>query len=265
MATDVNFTRPKIGIVGGTGAMGSWFAHLVEPVTERTFRVGRRTDLTPVETARRCDVVVISVPIADTIKVIRELGPLISENALLMDLTSIKEKPVKAMLQYSCAEVVGAHPLFGTEGKSAKGQRMVLCPGRGKKGLKWLTKVLERAGIKVVVMDPVEHYQIMGLIQGVNHFSTLALGLCMVKSGFGFEEILNCSTRTFERRLDRIRSMVKQPAELFESLLMDNPWVEVSSEEYLDTIQTMLQIIRSNDREAFGELFKSLGTFLNSR
>ena len=264
MAIDTNFIRPKIGIVGGTGAMGSWFARLVEPVAERVFRVGRRTDITPFETARRCDVVVISVPIADTVKVIRELGPLVSENALLMDLTSIKEKPVKAMLQYSCAEVVGAHPLFGTEETSAKGQKMVLCAGRGKKGLKWLTKVLERAGIKVVFMDPVEHDQIMGLIQGVNHFSTLALGLFLVKSGFGFGEILNCSTRTFEQRLDRIRSMVKQPPELFESLLMDNPWAEESSEQYLDAIQTMLRAIGSKDREAFVELFKLLGNFLNS-
>ena len=69
----------------------------------------------------------------------------------------------------------------------------------------------------------------------------------------------------FEQRLDRIRSMVKQPPELFESLLMDNPWAKESSEQYLDKKQTMLRIIRSNDREAFGELFKSLGTFLNAR
>ena len=63
---------------------------------------------------------------------------------LLMDVTSIKEAPVKAMLESTKASVVGTHPMFGPSVHSLQGQRVVLClerrlaaavPGRSKRAL----------------------------------------------------------------------------------------------------------------------------------
>ena len=250
--------RPTVGIVGGTGKMGSWFAKLLEQSGSKVYRVGRKTDLTPAEAAQQCDVVVISVPIADTDKVIQEIGPLVSEKGVLMDLTSVKKGPVEAMLRYSRAEVVGAHPLFGPEITSNSGLRVVICPGRGERGLGWLKGVLGDAGLRVTVLSPEKHDHIMGLIQGVNHFSTLALASCISRSGLKFEDILNCSTQTFIDRVDRIRSVLEQPAELFGSLLMDNPAACEFNEAYLRSVEELIHIIRRGDKEAFGKLFESL-------
>jgi prephenate dehydrogenase len=256
--------RPTVGIVGGTGKMGSWFAELLEQSGSTVFRVGRKTDLTPAEAAQQCDVVVISVPIADTDKVIQEIGPLVSEKGVLMDLTSVKKGPVEAMLRYSRAEVVGAHPLFGPEITANSGLRVVVCPGRGERGLDWLKGVLEGAGLKVMVLSPEKHDHIMGLIQGVNHFSTLALASCISGSGLEFEDILNCSTQTFIDRVERIRSVLEQPAELFGSLLMDNPAACEFNEAYLRSVADLIHIIRKGDKEAFEKLFESLKKFFNS-
>jgi len=44
--------------------------------------------------AQKSDVVVVSVPIADTVRVIREIGPLVPGEGLLMDLASLKAGPV---------------------------------------------------------------------------------------------------------------------------------------------------------------------------
>lgn len=257
----MGLTRPKVGIVGGTGRMGSWFADVVERQGLEVFRAGRKTKLTPQDMARQSDVVVVSVPIADTLQVIREIGPLVPKNGLLMDMTSIKKGPVEAMLKNSQAEVVGVHPLFGPENEDAASRKIVLCPARGKKGLAWLTDVLEKTGMKIVVMDPDKHDRMMGLIQGVNHFSMLALALCISRSGFDFEEISNCSTQTFRARLDRIRSIMEQPPDLFVSLLMDNPEAEKFIDQYQDAVERMAQIIRAGDRKALGALFRSLQSF----
>jgi prephenate dehydrogenase len=214
--------------------------------------------------AGQSHVVVISVPIADTIKVIQEVGPFVSEHGLLMDLTSLKKASLEAMLDYSSAEVLGAHPLFGPEEKPPKRRTVAICPGRGETGMKWLTGVLKKAGIKVLVMDPEEHDRKMGLIQGVNHFSTLALALCISQSGFRFEDIMDCSTHTFRRRLDRIRSIMMQPPELFESLLMDNPQASEYIEQYRRSVEGLIRITRDGDRKAFEELFESLKKFFNT-
>jgi prephenate dehydrogenase len=180
----MGLASPNVGIIGGTGRMGSWFADFFENQGFSVSSAGKRTGLTPSTVARECEVVIVSVPITDTIEVIRELGPLVREDGLIMDLTSIKKDPVEAMLKYSSSEVLGAHPLFGPEENNIAGQRVVICPGRGERWEKWLTGILEKAGAKIVKMETEKHDRLMGVIQGANHFSTLALALCIARSEF---------------------------------------------------------------------------------
>jgi prephenate dehydrogenase len=254
----MGLTHPRVGIVGGTGRMGSWLALLLEARGLTVLRTGRKTDLTPSEMAQQCDVVVISVPIADTVRIIKDIGPLVSENGLLMDLTSVKKAPVEAMLKYSRAEVVGVHPLFGPDSGSNSDLRIAVCPGRGHEGRNWVIDTFRDEGFRVVTIEPEEHDHIMGIVQGANHFSTLALALCISRSGIEIDHLVNVSTYTFNQQIGRIRSIVEQPEELFGSLLMDNPAAGDFIEQYLESVESLIQITRNGDRKAFGELFHSL-------
>ena len=256
----MGLTLPRVGIVGGTGRMGSWLTRLLEGRGLTVLCAGRKTDLSPVEMAQKCEVVVISVPIAETERVIREIGPLVPEDGLLMDLASLKKGPVEAMLKYSGAQVVGIHPLFGPELKPNSALRVAICPGRGEMGLKWITDIFLDERFEVTLFEPEEHDRMMGLIQGVNHFSTLALALCISRSGFELEDLVKGSTQTFHQRLGRIRSTMGQPAELFGSLLMDNPAAGEFIEHYLQSVEQLIRITRAKDQKAFGELFESLKT-----
>ncbi|ETR74409.1 MAG: prephenate dehydrogenase [Candidatus Magnetoglobus multicellularis str. Araruama] len=247
----------KVGIVGGTGGMGEWFANFLEKQGYDVYPVGRSTELTPKMMARLCDVVVISVPIPVTIQMIQTIGPFVKERRLLMDLTSIKQKPLEAMLAHTDAEVVGVHPLFGPV-ENAEGQRVAICQGRGNSGLKWVKKVFDTGKLKILEMEPKEHDRLMGLIQGVNHFSTLGLAHCIRSSGFSIDEIEKCSTSTFKRRLDRIYKLLEQPADLFGSLLIDNPESLNYIRLYRDVLNEMIPIIENKDHDAFQKLFYSL-------
>jgi len=247
----------KIGILGGTGGMGAWFADYLEKQGYDVYPVGRSTELTPKMMARLCDVIVISVPIPVTIPMIQTIGPYVGEKRLLMDLTSIKQKPLEAMLDHSDAEVVGVHPLFGPI-ENAEGQRVAICQGRGNSGFKWVKQIFEAGKLKVLEMDPNEHDRLMGLIQGVNHFSTLGLAHCIKSSGFTIENIEKCSTITFKRRLDRIYKLLDQPADLFGSLLIDNPESLNYIRLYRDVLNEMIPIIEKKDHHSFKKLFATL-------
>jgi prephenate dehydrogenase len=247
-----------VGIVGGLGRMGSWFAELMERQGRTVLRSDLHTDLSPAAMTPRCDVVVIAVPISETLKVIREIGPLVSERGLLMDLTSVKRAPLEAMLACSTAQVVGLHPLLGPEAGSNSGGRVVVCRGRGESGLAWIAGMLERSGLQVVHVEAEEHDRMMGLIQGAHHFSTLALALSIGRSGFHVSVLSQCATETFRERLERIRSMMEQPADLFGSLLMDNPAAAEFSERYLEGAGELFEMISKGDRGAFKEVFESL-------
>ena len=141
----------EIGIIGGTHGIGQWFASFFAGRGYRVHRTGRTSGLSIPELAARCRVVVVSVPIAATLTVIQAVGPLLSGEALLMDLTSLKEEPVREMLAATRAEVVGCHPLFGPDCPSLAGQNVVLCPGRGERWLERMRGLFAQGGARVTV------------------------------------------------------------------------------------------------------------------
>ena len=75
-----------VGIIGGTGGMGQWFADLLKKEGHKVHVSGRKTKLSSDELAQICNVVVVSVPISATAEVIKQVGPLLNKDQLLMDL-----------------------------------------------------------------------------------------------------------------------------------------------------------------------------------
>jgi prephenate dehydrogenase len=254
----MNVDNPLIGIVGGNGRMGTWLTALLKGQGFEVLCAGRNSDLTPVMMARQCDVVIVSVLISDMEEVIRNIGPAVAEDRLLMDVASVKKMPVQAMLRYSDAQVVGLHPLFGPEDSEKPGSRIAISPGRGESGLNWIKGVFEKQGFEITIIDPETHDRMMGLIQGVNHFSTLALAWCIRESGFDLEDIKALSTQTFLERLDRIGSITKQPEALFKSLLMDNPDAMACIHHYQQSVNCLNNMIRDGKKSLFERFFRSL-------
>src|SRR5438067_2296591 len=85
--------------------------------------------------AAACDVVVVAVPMAAVESVFTELAPHLAPGALVVDVGSVKMRPVRWMTELLPAHVdlVATHPLFGPQSArdSLKGLRFVVCPVRG--------------------------------------------------------------------------------------------------------------------------------------
>ncbi len=257
--------HPKVGIVGGTGRMGAWFARFLEHQGLEVVRTSRSTELHPRQVAAMCDVVVISVPIKNTLNVIKEIGPLISENSLLIDLTSIKAKVIETMLKYSVCQVVGLHPLFGPESNpDTRAKRIAICPARGEQGYQWVLHITTRGGLKPFVTDPLLHDQHMGIVQGANHFALIAFALFIKESGHRLGEILNSSTQTFEQVIKRIRTMLDQPPHLFAALLLDNPYSRNSIDSYVASCRRLAKAVNRGQRDDLEELLGSLRQFFQN-
>jgi prephenate dehydrogenase len=245
--------------------MGSWLAGLLERNGHRVMRAGRRTRIRPEDAASFCDVVVISVPLGSAIRVIEQVAPMVREDALLMDLTSVKEAPLKAMLQHSRSRVVGLHPLFGPAPDPDEGPLTVAaCKGRGESEFQWIRSLLLGEGYRVKEVDPAAHDRLMAVIQGANHFSTMALALFLSRCGISPEELDAWSTPAFRGALGRIRALTSQPGELFQGLLTENPAVADRVTQYREAVETLSRALYSPRGEAFGEIFGRLaGAFGN--
>ena len=231
----------KVGIIGGIHGIGRWFAGLLKKEGCIVHVCGRKTKLQINDLARLCNVIVVAVPISSTASIIRQVGPQLTNHQLLMDLTSLKNEPVKLMLANSEAEVIGCHPLFGPQLKDVGGQNVILCPARGEKWLKWLKVVFKKNKMAVWEATPEEHDKMMAVIQALNHFNTITLGMAIARTNVTLADLNKFSTPIFRTKLDIIRKVFVESPELYLDIITGNP----QTGKMLDIYERALKDIRS--------------------
>ena len=107
-------------------------------------------------------IVILAVPISSLQQILRSISPSIQPNALVIDVCSVKMKPVKWMKHIlpKTTSLLGTHPLFGPDTvlRSVRGHRVVVCPVRISQRKLWAVKErLRRAGLEVETMTPNDH------------------------------------------------------------------------------------------------------------
>lgn len=242
--------------------MGQWFKNFFEKNHCEVLIASRKTKLKPKEITPNCDIVIITVPISATLNVIKEIGPLVREDALLMDLTSLKSEQVEAMLKHSKAAVIGTHPVFGPSVSSIKNQTVVLCPARPKKWLPWLKEILEKNKALIRITTPEKHDKMMSIIQGITHFSTISLAHTLMKLGISVEESLHYTSPIYKLRMDVVGRLLNQDPKLYADIEMQNPENKKAMEEYIRSTRELLGIVKRKDKEEFIKFFKEGSDFL---
>lgn len=204
--------KTKILIVGGTGDMGRLFAHFLALQGATVRLAGRRIEKTrtiakeieveagTILDAGSSDVVILSVPMQESVRVATETASLMMEGSLLLDLASVKtgisdkisEKIPKTI------EYVSLHPLFGPSTDHFDDQTFIIVAYRA--GERWvkLTRVLRANGAKLVTMSASQHDKAMAYAQGLHHFALISLGIAL--NGVGGEPRPRSLTDT-ERRI----------------------------------------------------------------
>jgi prephenate dehydrogenase len=255
---EVNFTVKDfaIGIIGGTGGIGKWFADFFAGEGHRVLVSGKSEGTTLPALAAASRIVVVAVPIASTIDVIREVGPLLPEDALLMDLTSLKEEPVREMLAASRAEVIGCHPLFGPDVPSMSGQNIVLCPARGGGWLGFLQGIFVKNGARITVTAPAEHDRMMALVQGLTHLDTILMGLTLRDSGVEPSELEAFSTPVFRTKRAIIEKIFGPRPGLYAALLAENPNMPALLKIFERNFTLVKELIRQGDAAGIETLLK---------
>ncbi len=254
----------SVAVIGGRGAMGRCMARLFGDLGHAVMVADLDTQLKPEEAAAVADVVIVSVPIDRTVEVIRRLGPLVRKDALLLDVTSIKQAPVEAMLEASGSSVVGTHPLFGPCVHSLQGQRVVLCRGRGDEWFQWLTRMLRARGLVMKEAMPEEHDRMMAIVQVLVHFSTEVMGSALARLGVGIEQTLEFTSPIYLMELLMTARHFAQSPDLYASIHMSNPQTQEVTEAFVNAAQQLQQNLADRDQKAFATLYDEVRAFFGS-
>jgi chorismate mutase/prephenate dehydrogenase len=251
----------SVAVIGGAGAMGCCLAELFSDLGHAVMIADLSTRLTPEEAAAVAEVVVISVPIEATEGVIRTVGPRIRPAALLMDVTSIKAAPMRAMLASCAGSVVGTHPLFAPSVHSLQGQRIVLTPGRGDEWLAWLRQMLHARGLSITETTPEEHDRVMAVVQVLVHFSTEVMGQTLSALGVSLDQTLSFTSPIYLLELLMTARHFAQSPELYAAIHMSNPAAPDVTGAFVRAAEVLRELGSRQDRAAFRDMFGHVREF----
>ena len=253
-----------IAIVGGHGRIGRVMTRLFGDLGHRVLVADLDTETTAAEAAAEADVVVVSVPIDATEAVIAAVGPHVRDDALLMDVTSVKRAPVDAMLAATRASVVGTHPMFGASVHSLQGQRVVLCRARGDAWADWLARTLTARGLVVTEATPAHHDRVMAVVQVLTHFQTQVLGLTLARAGLPLDETLRFTSPAYLLELYVAARHFAQSPALYGPLEMRNPELGAVTDAFRGAAAELAEVLRTGDQAAFEGVFDEVRTFFGA-
>jgi prephenate dehydrogenase len=257
----------KIAIIGGSGKMGQLFAGLFHQEGREVVITGRdrakllaaqrslgvRTAASNAEAVKGADYVVLSVPIEGFEDAVREIGPHVEAGQAVIDITSVKARPVAIMHRHlKNGLVLGAHPLFGPGARSLERQNFVLTPtGDEERALaQKITDYLEARGARVTLMTPDEHDDTMSLVLGLSHFIAIVTADTLLSSG-KLKPIEAVGSTTYKVLLTLVESVLSEDPELYASIQMSLPRVAELEKLFQRRAGEWAGLVRASDRAGF--------------
>lgn len=262
----------KVLVVGGAGGMGRWCATLFKNAGQdvsissrgdasdmaRSLGVG----LSRPEYSGAFDIVVLSVPIDAIGPVASEAAPNMKPGSLLMDLSSLKVKPVDAMLRHAPpgVEVIGSHPLFGPASES-RGMSVVLVPTeRSERWLSIIRDIFADAGYSVLETTAERHDKAMAVVQGLTHFMYVAMGRTLEKANVDLTETSAFRTPVYGITKELLGRVLSQSPELY-ALIQSSEYAHELRHAYVDASRELASELDAGDTDRFIKDFESAARF----
>jgi prephenate dehydrogenase len=245
----------EVGIIGGTGKMGTLFSGVFSRAGCEVQVCGRSDPSRCRDLAASCSIVMVSVPIRETIRVIREIAPILREDQILCDLTSLKTGPVAAMLA-SRASVIGLHPMFGPTVSSLRGQTIIAIPARiDGEPLASFLSIFEREGARITLSTPEAHDRMMAVVQGLTHFVTLTVAETMRRIHASPEATEPYRSPVYQIEMGLVGRLLSQDPDLYGDMLTENPYLPPVLAACHDSLGHIQRVVEDRDPGAFRELF----------
>ncbi len=250
-------TLRPVMIVGGKGQMGRMFEKMLT-------LSGYQVEILDKEDWDRADtllstagMVIISVPIHLTEEVIARL-PALPEDCILVDLASIKNRPLQAMLAAHPGPVLGLHPMFGPDSGSLAKQVVVWCDGRQPEAYQWFLEQIQVWGARLHRISAVEHDQNMAFIQALRHFATFAYGLHLAEENVQLEQLLALSSPIYRLELAMVGRLFAQDPQLYADIIMSSESNLALIKRYYHRFGEAITLLEKGDKQAFIRSFNQV-------
>jgi len=187
----------------------------------------------PADFATACGqaVVILCTPISAMPATLQRVAPLLREDALVVDVCSVKVYPVQWMRELLPANVsiLPTHPMFGPDSAadSLQGCKIVLCPERiDSDRYEKITSWLAGRGLVVIESTAQEHDEKIAVSLSLTHFIGRSL------SAFGARD-LDIDTEGYKRLMHILGVVSHDTWQLFEDMHTYNPYAKEKREAFI--------------------------------
>lgn len=242
--------RKSVGIFG-LGAFGRFMAkHLSpyfdilgydhnRPAPETLARDGA-ADIRPAapEAVAGADIVIFAVPLDSLEEAARPAAPHIKPGALVVDVTSVKTRPVAILsrLVPEHADLLGTHPLFGPQSgrDGIASLRIALCPVRidPARYYRVCDFLTDRLRLLVLKTDPDRHDREMAKVQAMTHFMSRALREIGLPPS-------PMATKAYEKLQEFASIVLSDSWDLFLTIQKGNPYADELRQRLVDELVTL--------------------------
>ncbi|MGL4223951.1 MAG: bifunctional chorismate mutase/prephenate dehydrogenase [Vibrio sp.] len=250
----LNTKLRSVVIIGGHGQLGRLFGRMFKLSGYQVKVLGSQDWHKADQLLHDAGLVMVTVPIHLTLGVIGKLGQLPAD-CILCDLTSIKVKPLAAMLQVHAGPVVGLHPMFGPDVPSLAKQVVVHCDGRGAEHYQWLLQQLAIWGASLCPIDAAEHDQGMTLIQALRHFTSFAYGLHLRKENPNLAQLLKLSSPIYRLELAMVGRLFGQDPHLYGDIILSSADNIAMIQRFQRSLSEAVELVSMGDKASFVEQF----------
>ncbi|OBT07283.1 bifunctional chorismate mutase/prephenate dehydrogenase [Vibrio sp. UCD-FRSSP16_10] len=252
--------NPDLGdvvIIGGNGQLGSLFRKMFDLSGYNVKVLGSKNWHEAETLFKTAGLVIVTVPINKTESVIAKLDNLPKE-CILCDFTSIKAKPLKAMLEVHAGPVVGLHPMFGPDVPSLAKQVIVHCEGRDAQKYQWLLEQFAIWGASLCPMDAEQHDDGMTLIQALRHFTSFAYGLHLSKENPDIDTLLKLSSPIYRLEIAMVGRLFAQDPDLYGDIILSSEKNIKMIKRFHQRLGEAVALLEHHDKSAFVNQFNSV-------
>ena len=180
------------------------------------------------------EIVILPVPISVFKETLEKIKPLIREDALVVDVCSVKAYPVSLMREIlpEGVSILATHPMFGPDSAadSLEGRKIVLCKERiEEEQYQKIKSYLDGKGLHTIEATPDEHDRQISVSLALTHFIGRSL------SEFGAQP-LGIDTEGYKRLLHVLEVVENDTWQLFVDMHRYNPHADKHRSEMIAAI-----------------------------
>ncbi len=231
-----------IGIIG-LGRFGKLVSHYLSQDLEVVVysRSGKSSEIArtgaraaSLETVCKQDIVIPCVPISTFRENLKSMAPLLKPKALVIDVCSVKELPVKWMTEDlpDSVSILATHPMFGPDSAadSLEGGKFCLCRVRiAEKIYQNIKPYLTAKGLVVIEATPQQHDEQIATSLSLTHF----IGRTLAEYG---AKQLDIDTEGYKRLLHILEVVERDTWQLFVDMHRFNPYAKEKRVAFMEVM-----------------------------